>query len=70
MYLNFVPEINNKRPKLHITEERRLIKINPKSLQELWEEYETMEILYAIDELDGIRAIISDDGIRPPEIRD
>jgi hypothetical protein len=53
-------------------EERRLTK---KKNDELYEKFETMRILRAVDELDKIRSVLSDkfheDGFpRPPEIRD
>lgn len=53
-------------------EERRLTK--EKNI-ELYEKFETMRILHAVDALDKIRSVLSDDihedGIpRPPEIRD
>jgi Mg/Co/Ni transporter MgtE len=46
-----------------------MIKLSEEGIQELWEKYETMQILYAVDALDEVRGIIADDGIRPPEIR-
>lgn len=47
--------------KLKITKEDRI---------KFYEEFDTHEILYAIDNLDEIRDHISDSGIRPPQIRD
>lgn len=40
-----------------------------KALERLREDFETYEIMDAVDCLDNVRPIISDEGIRPPEIR-
>jgi len=47
-----------------------LIKISARGIDELWQEYQTTDILHAVDALDEMRGIMSDDGIKPPEIRD
>lgn len=41
-----------------------------KALERFREDFETFEIMDAVDCLDNVRPIISDEGIRPPEIRD
>ena len=47
-----------------------MIKLCEEGLDELWEEYNTMEILDAVDALDKVRYVISDDyDFKPPEIR-
>lgn len=47
-----------------------MIKLNEEGIEQLWQEYNTMEILDAVDELDKVRYVISDDyDFRPPEIR-
>ena len=50
-------------------------KLTEKKNQELYEKFETMRILYAVDDLDKVRSIVSDvfnpDGFpKPPELRD
>jgi len=50
-------------------------KLTEKKNQELYEKFETMQILYAVDELDKARSVISDrfnpDGFpKPPELRE
>jgi hypothetical protein len=47
-----------------------LIKLNEEGIEHLWNNYDTMQLLYAFDALDNVRGIISDDDdFRPPEIR-
>jgi len=48
-----------------------LIKLNEEGIEELWEEYNTMEILDVVDALDKVRYVIGEEGgFKPPEIRD
>jgi len=37
--------------------------------QRLYEDFDTQRLLDAVGELDALRSIFSDDGLRPPEIR-
>jgi hypothetical protein len=47
-----------------------LFKLNKKGIDKLWQDYDTMEILHAVDALDAVRYVIADDDdFRPPEIR-
>jgi len=47
-----------------------LIKLNQDGMEELWNSYDTTQIIHAVDALDQIRYVISDDeDFKPPEIR-
>ena len=47
-----------------------MIKLNEEGMEELWNDYDTTRIFYAVDALDKVRYVIGDDeDFRPPEIR-
>ena len=47
-----------------------MIKLNEEELEELWNNYDTMHLLYAVDALDQVRYVIGDEeDFKPPEIR-
>ena len=48
-----------------------MAKLSEKSRQRLYEEFDTMDILHALDSIDKLRGLLSDEeNFRPPEIRE
>jgi hypothetical protein len=48
-----------------------MARLSKETLQELSDNFDTMDILYAVDQLDEIRALVADrENYRPPEVRD
>ena len=48
-----------------------MARLSEETLQELSDEFDTMDILSAVDQLDEIRALVADrENYRPPEVRD
>ena len=47
-----------------------MINLNKEGLEELLDDYDTMQIIHAVDALDKVRYIIGDDeDFKPPEVR-
>ena len=48
-----------------------MARLSEETLQELSDNFDTMDILHAVDQLDEIRALVADrENYRPPEVRD
>ena len=48
-----------------------MVRLSKETLQELRDNFDTMDILSAVDQLDEIRALVADrENDRPPEVRD
>jgi len=47
-----------------------MIRLNEEGIEELCDDYDTMQLLYAVDALDQVRYVIGDEeDFKPPEIR-